>query len=197
MQKTRPRLECESTASLQLPEGWDKWPQALKLAVPGNHDSSNTFDTLLSWHHRTPWVSRLHDLVFIGIDSSQGFKEFSSQLSRLPRSELNGGSAVVLLSHQWPGTWNDKSIGDSLNELRNGRKLLVLHGHEHPPSFNGSLWESSGKIGSLTCYRSKITCCSRPKRGRAHLIEWKGGAFVHYVVRGNDPRHEPPGFEIE
>ncbi len=186
--------DCTSTTSDQLPEYWDDWPQPLKLSVPGNHDFSNTFDTLLNWCHRAPWVSRVNDLVLVGIDSADGFDDISSQLSQLATSELAAGSAVVLLSHQWPGSWNDDMIVDSLIKLTNGRPLLVLHGHEHPISFNGSLWDDSANLGSLKCYRSKVTCCSRPLRGHAHFIRWENGAFDYSVVRGNDPRYEPPGF---
>jgi 3',5'-cyclic AMP phosphodiesterase CpdA len=69
--------DCTSESTDQLPAHWDEWPQRLKLLVPGNHDYAHSFDLLHNWNHRAPWTSRLNDLSFIGIDSSNGFSDIS------------------------------------------------------------------------------------------------------------------------
>ncbi len=43
--------DCASLSTRQVPLEWDAWPQALKLAVAGNHDEPNTFELLESWVH--------------------------------------------------------------------------------------------------------------------------------------------------
>jgi calcineurin-like phosphoesterase family protein len=186
--------DCTSDLTDQLPLHWDEWPQRLKLSVPGNHDCSHTFNLLPNWYHRAPWTCRLNELTFIGIDSSNGFSDISHQLQQLNRPDIESGSALVLLSHRWPDSLEAKRVGEVLSELLNNRVLLVLHGHEHPSSFSGSLWEESANISHVMCYRSKVTSCSRPKRGRGHLITWENGGFRCFVVRSNDPRYESTGY---
>ena len=62
-----------------LPDHWNDWPQSLRLSVPGNHDSPETFLNLTSWIHNAPWFSRHNDLAFLGIDTS----DLSSPFGRL------------------------------------------------------------------------------------------------------------------
>ena len=182
--------DCTSNSTDKLPQEWDNWPQRLKLSVPGNHDCSNTFDLLPNWISRTPWSYRLNDLIFIGIDSSEDFASIINQLKQLNRSEVEGGSALVILTHKWPDSQSVNQVAKALNDFTSGRSLLILHGHEHRYPFNGSSWDESASIGKVKCYRSNVSSCSRPERGRAHLIIWKNGSFRCSIIRGNDPSYE-------
>jgi hypothetical protein len=47
----------------QLPVSWSSWPQRTKLAVPGEHDNPDTFENLKTWTTRSPWHTRVADLV--------------------------------------------------------------------------------------------------------------------------------------
>ena len=185
--------DCTSNSTDQLPQKWDNWPQRLKISVPGNHDYSYTFDLLPNWISHTPWAYRLDDLIFIGIDSSDNFSYTIDQLQQLDRSEIEGGSALVILTHRWSDSQSANEVAKFLGDFTSCRSLLVLHGHEHPASFDGSFWDESASIGQLKCYRSKVTSCSRPKRGCAHLIIWENGSFRYSVIRGDDPLYEAIG----
>ncbi|HWN08016.1 MAG TPA: metallophosphoesterase family protein [Pyrinomonadaceae bacterium] len=170
--------DCTSKVTTQVPGEWDQWPQQLKLAVPGNHDLLHTFDLLPSWVTRTPWTSRLDDVIFLGIDSSIGLAEQLAQL----RLEAEGNAGVVLLSHQWP---DFESLTEELCRFLAGRKLVVLHGHEHPKAFSGSLWEEFVLVNGIGGYRSNVCSSVSRMRGIANLIIWESGQFECSEVQGH------------
>jgi hypothetical protein len=174
--------DCTSDLHKQLPATWNLWPQPIKLSVPGNHDQDDTFDLLGDWKHSTPWVERVEGLVFVGLDTANGFLLMQQQLDRIAARAV-GGDAIVILSHRWP-TLRDTWVGERWRRLAAGRPLLVLHGHEHR-NFNGSLWERTARIRALTCYRSKVYSSANGRRGLAHAITWDGNQFVCDLAQGN------------
>lgn len=174
--------DCTSRKAEQLPKHWNEWPQRLKLSVPGNHDLPHTFDLLSQWEHDAPWVRRLNELIFIGVDTSKGFLSVPYQLDRI-RSDAAGGEAIILLSHRWP-TLYDKWVGEVLGKFAGNRSLLILHGHEHPREFSGTMWEKSAKVGALTCKRSKVCSSVSLRRGLGHLIIWENKQFKCSEVQG-------------
>jgi 3',5'-cyclic AMP phosphodiesterase CpdA len=176
--------DCTSLGNKRLPADWNQWPQHLKLSVPGNHDLDDTFDLLDDWIHCAPWVTRVNGLVFVGLDTSMSFLGIQYQLDRL-RSRATGGDAVVMLSHRWPSlSIDERFIGNTLTKFVGNRPLLVLHGHEHPYPFE-RLWEEHAKMGSLTCYRSKVSSSARNTRGLAHIVTWENQQFSCSVVQGD------------
>jgi hypothetical protein len=176
--------DCTSDTHKQLPALWNQWPQTTKLSVPGNHDLDYTFDLLDDWIHCTPWVTRVDGLVVVGLDTSTSFLGVQYQLDRL-KSRATGGDAVVILSHRWPTRPVDKRfIGDALRKFVGNRPLLVLHGHEHPYPFE-RLWEEHATMGSLTCFRSKVSSSARYTRGLAQIVTWENQQFSCSVVQGD------------
>lgn len=197
--------DCTSTGNKQLPASWNEWPQRLKLSVPGNHDLPHTFDLLQSWQCLRRWkyprerpaplVRRLGELIFVGVDTSNlsnPFSELRNDLSKVSRY-VEGGSVIVLLTHQWPSPGEADGVAEVVGEFVGDKTLLVLHGHKHPWYSEGSEWESAARFGPLTYYRSKAISCKRPKRGRGHLIVWQGREFRFREVQAADPRYNQTG----
>lgn len=166
-----------------LPDHWNEWPQSLKLSVPGNHDSPETFVHLTSWIHKTPWFCRYNDLAFLGIDTSdlrRPFGTLKEQLDAFWDEPLAGVSAFVVLTHQWPLDDEVDGAGQLLGKFVDKRQLLVLDGHNHP---RGSNWDMNAKLGSNSCFRSTVISCNKPK-GTGHLIKWNDNVFDCEDVRG-------------
>ncbi len=73
----------------------------------------------------------------------------------------------------------------AMTALLSERPLLVLHGHEHPGSFEAD-WEKSATINGRRYWRSNV--CSSPRRserrGLGHRIEWSDAEFTCHEVRG-------------
>jgi predicted phosphodiesterase len=186
--------DCTCGGLDRLPGEWNSWPQSLLLSVPGNHDKAYTFDELHSWTHQAPWVTRLHDLLFLGI---KDFAERPLERLILERgcAEWEGCRAVVLLSHYKPPFESSPRLAEILASLAQTRPLLVLHGHEHPPEFSGAEWDDSGRLGSSMVYRSKIYTAKRGKKGLGHRIDWDGQKFTAQEVQGGLPRRRRMWFE--
>ena len=175
-----------------LPEHWDDWPQPLKLAVPGNHDSPETFLHLASWIHNTPWFRRHNDLAFLGIDTSDlssPFGRLEEQLDAFWDEDITGVSAFVLLTHQWPLDNEVNGASELPAKFIDNRQLLVLDGHNHP---RGTSWTENGKLGSITCFRSTVISCNPPK-GTCNLLTWNSSIFDRGTVRGEyeKPKSKP------
>jgi hypothetical protein len=169
--------DCVSQTCDQLPAEWDKWPQRLKLSVPGNHDYDHTFDLLQTWHHRTPWACRLEDLVFVGLDPC--LLEHGAG-SRQQPIDLKDARGVVALLHRRP---EDRFL-NALSVVVGSKALLILHGHEHPNCFSGSEWDESGQVGSRPYFRSKVCSSVSRKRGLGHIILWTDESFACMQVQG-------------
>jgi hypothetical protein len=166
----------------RLSDTLNAWPQKLKLSVPDNHDLADTFDLLSAWKHQTPWSTLFNDVLFIGLDSSRGFGNVAEQLSSTqPNNQAN---ATVILSHRWPESNEINVLEKLLNQYVGNRPLLVLHGHAHPPSFDGLLWHEPSAIGDRAFYRSKVCSSVSRKRGLGHLITWNGAGFTRTEVQG-------------
>jgi hypothetical protein len=167
--------DCVSQTSKQVPPGWDVWPQRLKLSVPGNHDGPNTFDLLPTWRHQAPWVCRLDDLIFIGLDSPLPDRV----KKHLCGVDWDGARGVVLLFHERPRIETD-SLAAVLRVVVDSRELLILHGHEHPASFSGA---ESGisqgcSVGRLTFGRKSAARF----RVSAGLVTSSRGRRIRFVA---------------
>ncbi len=175
--------DCVSQSCDRVPAEWDDWPQELKLSVPGNHDLPYTFDLLNSWYWHTPWARQFRDVLFVGLDSLLPHdieKHLASVCCDSPR-------AIALLCHERPRL-EDAALADVLLAFIGSRRLLVLHGHEHPSGFSGAEWDESGRLGQNTYCRSKICSSVSSRRGLCHLIEWSGNSFHCSEVQGlRDP----------
>ena len=172
-----------------LPEHWNDWPQSLKLSVPGNHDSPETFVHLTSWIHETPWFRRHNDLAFLGIDTSDlrsPFGTLEEQLDAFWDEDIKSVSGFVLLTHQWPPDNEVDGAGQLLAKFIDKRQLVVLDGHNHP---RGTTWATNAKLGSMACSRSTVISCNVPK-GNAHLVGWNGNGFDCEAVRGNEEKRK-------
>lgn len=166
-----------------LPEHWNDWPQTLKLSVPGNHDSPETFLNLTNWIHKTPWFFRHDDLAFLGLDTSDKnnpFGTLNDQLDPFWDEDLTGVSAFVVLTHKWPLDHELAGVGQLLAKFVDKRQLLVLDGHNHP---RGSTWELNVELDPIICFRSTVISCNVPKGG-AHLLTWNSKDFCCEAVRG-------------
>jgi len=171
--------DCVSQTSKQVPPGWDAWPQKLKVSVPGNHDHPDTFDLLRTWRHQAPWVCRLDDLVFVGLDSP-----LPDRVEKNLRGvDLEGARGIVLLFHERPRIEEDR-LADVLRGFVGSREMLILHGHEHPASFKGAEWDQSGRLGGKSYFRSKVCSSVSSRRGLGHLIWWDKHSFRCEVVQG-------------
>jgi hypothetical protein len=173
-----------------LPEHWNDWPQPLKLSVPGNHDSSDTFVHLHSWIHKTPWFLRHHDLAFLGIDTSDlshPFAKPEDQLDAFRDEDITGVSAFVVLTHQWPLDHELDGAGQLLAKFIDTRQLLLLDGHNHP---RGTRWEANTNLGGIACFRSTVISCDAPN-GAGHLITWNGKRLDCEAVRGEYEKSRP------
>ena len=164
--------DCASGMTTQVPATWNDWPQKLKLSVPGNHDRNETFNLLYQWTHKTPWVQQLGDLTFIGLNTSKDCLEIKEQLDGLDLSCKAAGSAVVILSHRWPDETDSRRLGGAIRKLASHHPVLVLHGHDHPEHFSGSLWDRTARLGELNFFRSKVCSSVSQKRAIANLITW-------------------------
>lgn len=178
--------DCTSETCCQLPEQWDEWPQKLKLSVPGNHDLPHTFDQLRKWDSRAPWARRLRDLLFIGLDlrSPIGVQGQIRSLGDVSTPDTQG---VVLLSHFRPTPAEDGQLSSILHDLIGSRKLLILHGHEHPPEFRGAEWDSTGQSRDELYCRSKVCSSKTARRGLCHFVVWCNRSFRCWEVQG--PKH--------
>lgn len=162
--------DCVSPYTDHVPIEWDKWPQKLKLAVPGNHgDHSNAFSLLSTWVHPPPWVRYFGDLAFIGLNMTSE----ASCISFVASVEIDADTAaVVVLSHNRVR----RDLGACLSDLAGPRKLLLLHGDEHPAE--GVEWDVSGNFNGRKYYRSNVCSCTSSCKGLAQIIEWSNGSFA-------------------
>ena len=164
--------DCVSMSCGQLPEAWNRWPQAFKLSVPGNHDAPATFDLLADWKHKTPWQCKVADLLFVGVDSS-----LRNPLESLVGRDAGDAQGVVLLSHERPSP-DRGDCADTLRSFVGSRRLLILHGHDHRSARE---WDASGLLDTTPYLRSKIISSGVP-RGQGHLITWSKGSFACEIV---------------
>jgi hypothetical protein len=170
-----------------LPEHWNDWPQLLKLSVPGNHDSPQTFVHLTNWIHNTPWFRRHDDLAFLGLDTSDQSNPFGTlgdQLDPFWDEDITGVSAFVVLTHKWPQDSEVDGAAELLAKFIDKRLLVVLDGHNHP---RGTIWESNVTLGLIACFRSTVISCNVPK-GNAHLLTWNSRDFDCETVRDEKPK---------
>jgi hypothetical protein len=169
-----------------LPDAWNEWPQKLKLSVPGNHDSTETFARLCKWKCRTPWLVQDQERAFIGVDTSDLRNPFGTVEDQLEPfwNDIANALAVVILTHQWPLKHETISIGRLLAKFIENRRLLILDGHNHP---RGTKWEDGATIHEVVCDRSTVISC-KPPRGHAHLITWSSGVFHCEEIHGKDQR---------
>lgn len=169
--------DCTSLTTTKVPKEWDSWPHRLKLAVPGNHDPEDAFDSLSTWRCVPPWVASIDGIGFVGLDTSVDLDWFEEGLARAVSSFLPSISAIVVLTHRWPHENGMDKVGEASRDACRGRSVLILHGHDHPAWFPGSLWERGSRLGDLVCSRSQVYSAADGKRGMAHLISFKNGAF--------------------
>jgi hypothetical protein len=90
--------DCGSVARPQAPVEWNAWPQSLKLAVPGNHDRTDTFALLPTWKQNSSWACPFKDLMFVGLHWR---RPISSQIF-LRALDFGRSAAVVALCHERP-----------------------------------------------------------------------------------------------
>jgi hypothetical protein len=141
-----------------LPDSWNTWPQRLKLSVPGNHDGKETFSSLREseWDHRTPYISQMNDITFIGLDTSKdlrtgkdldpkdsnssedyepcsdfdsgrGFLKVKAKLTiELDESLFETGSALVILSHRWPQANKATRVWDFMQTMCGEHRPLLI-----------------------------------------------------------------------
>lgn len=170
--------DVTSATLRQLPSSWNNWPQPTKLLVPGNHDTADTFMALSGWVRHAPWAIAVADLLFVGLDTAEGFDTTLEQLEHLFRAGRAAESVgVVLLSHRWPVGPHVTQLGVGLAAIFGDRPTLYCHGHDHPNTFNGSLWTDAEELGPFICTRSQVCSCARGVRGLAHRITWATRRF--------------------
>jgi len=167
-----------------LPASWSDWPQSLKLAVPGDHDQTTTFDELNTWISNTPWRCHLNDIVFIGIDTRMGWAQLAQQIEN-SLCNIERLRALALLFHHWPNESNAAFIASLLKQYAHSLSILVMHGHIHPRNSEDPEWDDQAKLAGLPCYRSKMISSARRSRGSGALITWDGSRFRHKVVQGS------------
>jgi hypothetical protein len=165
------------------PREWNDWPQPSKLAVRGNHDGPWTLVPLIDWTWRAPWARWCDNVTFIGLDTAFGFDSVPQQLERLPAPEVSTGVALVVSSHRWPQTPDERQLASPLARIAAGRPVLFLHGHDHQ-DFCGTFWDADAAIGSLRCCRSHVCSCVSATRGLGHLISFDDGGFTYERVQG-------------
>lgn len=175
--------DCASLLTSRVSEDWNRWPQYYKFCVPGNHDSANTFIHLDRWHHNTPWIKRVKTLTFIGIDTSAGFGSVEDQIESLNYLVVRNCRGLVVLSHQWPKNKDVDMMCNILKKLTRGRKILFLHGHEHPSDFNGSAWYPNAKLNNIECCRSHVySGVNNSRKGMGHSITWNPSEWTFDCV---------------
>lgn len=171
--------DCVSSSTKQVAASWDKWPQRLKLLVPGNHDdTSDTFAHLTSWVTSVPWYRRHGRINFIGLDYG---RDLGKQIEELAPTFEPDNRAVALLSHRWPDESQAKPLAKSLRKFFPGRPVLYLHGDNHPL---GAYWDPMARLDDLLCHRSNIVSCANGSRGAAHLITWDSRRFTCQLKEG-------------
>jgi len=165
--------DCISTNTNKVPESWNKWPQRLKLLVPGNHgDTPQTFVYLTKWTTNVPWYRTDGEISFIGLNYCRAFRE---QLEELAPAFERRSQAVVVLSHMWPSETQAKLLAAKLRKFFSRRPILYLHGDNHSL---GAHWDQQAKLDDLPCCRSNIISSATGNRGVAHLITWSGREFT-------------------
>lgn len=181
--------DCTSSFETRIPSAWNEWPQQYKFAVPGNHDHEDTFADLTEWtYEKDGWAKNVGPLGFVGVDTSENWGVAVKQLQRFGSDAFRSISAFVVLSHRWPNDNEVDRAGEALHSLAHDKPLVVLHGHDHPREFDGSLWEPEARLGRFPCCRSKV-CSSATERGLAHYITWVNGQFSYERVRGVNRRN--------
>lgn len=143
--------DCISRGDLHVPCSWNDWPADLKLCVPGNHDKEDSYSSLSTWIHGTPWSVKFRDTLFLGLDTSETCTLAHAQIPRAQAGN-DGVAAVVLLSHRWPVGADAEDIGKRVLETFGAVSLLFLHGHDHR-DFVGSLWEPDARLGAVCGFR--------------------------------------------
>lgn len=173
--------DCISFYDSEVPPGWNKWPQQLKLLVPGNHpDVPEHFATLTTWSWHTPQYHIFGGIVFVSFKATHNCHDVPRQLEDLFRHSRPACSAVVILAHQWPEERYRKEVGDKIRHFFPTQPVLYLHGHKHPA--RGSFWDRAALLGSLSCCRSNVASCASSPKGVAHVIEWGWGRFTYKTV---------------
>ena len=166
--------DCASQMHKTVPPDWDKWPQKLKLSVPGNHDLPETFQSLETWEHKAPWAKTICSTFsfHLALNRHSVVPDF---LKMIKNHIWACSSAIVLLCHERP----TESLLKTLQSFRGTEKVLILHGHNHGNGFPGAIWESSELIGHKSFFRSHICSSFGPLYGRCRYIEYQDKTFHH------------------
>lgn len=160
----------------QLPAEWDGWPQSLKLAVPGEHCNLDTYDKLNSWCAAAPWWRLYKGLLFVGIDSRQGF--WSAAVQRVVEEAPGDCAAILLLSHHRVIGNHGEDLLSALFQACGPKPLVLLHGHEHGGvAMESQEWQDDFKVGPHLIYRSKVITSARKSRGFGAHVSWDGHRF--------------------
>jgi hypothetical protein len=111
--------------------------------------------------------------MFVGLGLDPPLHDIQIFLSGVDHESARG---VVLLSHKRPLP-EDGTFADRLHRFVGSRELLILHGHDHPPSFPGSKWDPSGLLVGKPYVRSHVCSSVTTRRGFGHFIEWRDESF--------------------
>jgi hypothetical protein len=160
----------------QLPPEWDRWPQSVKLAVPGEHCNPDSYDNLNSWCAAAPWWRVYEHLLFVGIDSRQGF--WSAAAQRVVEDVPGHCAAILLLSHHRVFGNHGERLLAGLFEACGPKPLVLLHGHEHGGvAMESQEWQDDFMVGSHIICRSKVITSARKNRGCGAHVNWDGHRF--------------------
>lgn len=173
--------DCASPMHKTVPSDWNRWPQKLKLSVPGNHDLADTFQSLDEWEHRAPWARQFEDMLFIGLKSAYVVPEF---IKKIKKDIWSSSRAIVLLCHERP----TDDLLKKLYTFWGSQKVLILHGHNHGNGFPGAIWKSSELIEGKSFCRSHVCSSFGPIYGLCHYIEYRDGIFHHCLAQGPEQR---------
>ncbi len=160
----------------QLPSSWSDWPQALKLAVPGEHDNPDTYVRLETWITDPPWSRVVEDVLLVGIDTRRGWGDLDAELQR-SAAFADAARALILVFHHWPRGAKAAQAAAIVRQRAPSAAVAVLHGHEHPKGREDPEWDPHADLGGLTCGRSKVISSARNQRGVGALLTWDGARF--------------------
>ena len=141
-----------------LPEHWNDWPQSLKLSVPGNHDSPETFVHLTSWIHETPWFRRHDDLAFLGIDTSDLEKPVWN--TRVSNSDAFWDEDIKVSRDLFYAYINGRQTM-KLMERDNCWLSLLISANLWLLAAPISAWTTWALLGSMACSSLGVSCMCR------------------------------------
>jgi hypothetical protein len=169
--------DCASKLRQTVPQAWDTWPQSTKLAVPGNHCLDISYAHLHSWITSPPFLRIAEGILFVGLNTAEGWAGGVNQLETLGSPSEPYG-AVAVLSHRRPSSSELEPAASALARFVNRRPVLLMHGHDHPAPFEDPEWEDGFLLGDLRSCRSKVITSARTRRGVGAVIRWEGSRFM-------------------